>query len=52
MATRPAKSYTLPVLIHHQGQHNMRQVTAIPQLIQKGDIDKIASLAVNQSVPK
>ena len=30
----------------------MRQVTAIPQLIQTGHTDKITSLVVNQSVPK
>ena len=46
------KNYTPLVLIHHQGQHSMRQVTAIPQLIQTGNIDKIASLGVDQSVPK
>ena len=46
------KNYTPLVLIHHQGQHSMRQATAIPQLIQTGHTDKITSLAVNQSVPK
>ena len=46
------KNYTPLVLIHHQGQHNMRQATVVPQLIQTGHVDKITSPAVNQSVPK
>ena len=46
------KNFTPLVLIHHQGQHAMKQATAVAQLIQTGDIDKITSLASNRSVPK
>ena len=46
------KNFTPLVLIHHQGQHSMKQATAVAQLIQTGDIDKITSLASNRSVPK
>ena len=45
------KNFTPLVLIHHQGQHSMKQATAMAQLIQTGDIDDITSLASNQSVP-
>ena len=45
------KNFTPLVLIHHQGQHSMKQATAMAQLIQTGDIDEITSLASNQSVP-
>ena len=46
------KNFTPLVLIHHQGQHAMKQATAVAQLIQTGDIDEITSLASNRSVPK
>ena len=46
------KNFTPLVLIHHQGQHSMKQATAVAQLIQTGDIDEITSLASNPSVPK
>ena len=46
------KNFTPLVLIHHQGQHNMKQTTAVAQLIQTGDVDEITSLASNRSVPK
>ena len=46
------KNFTPLVLIHHQGQHSMKQATAVAQLIQTGDIDEIISLASNRSVPK
>ena len=46
------KNFTPLVLIHHQGQHSMKQATAVAQLIQTGDIDEITSLASNRSVPK
>ena len=46
------KNYTPLVLIHHQGQHTMKQATAVAQLIQTGDVDEITSLASNRSVPK
>ena len=46
------KNFTPLVLIHHQGQHTMKQATAVAQLIQTGDVDKITSLASNPSVPK
>ena len=45
------KNFTPLVLIHHQGQHSMKQATAMAQLIQTGDVDKITSLASNRSVP-
>ena len=46
------KNFTPLVLIHHQGQHTMKQATAVAQLIQRGDVDEITSLASNRSVPK
>ena len=46
------KNFTPLVLIHHQGQHTMKQATAVAQLIQTGDIDEITSLANNQLVSK
>ena len=46
------KNFTPLLLIHHQGQHTMKQPTAVAQLIQTGDVDEIASLASNRSVPK
>ena len=46
------KNFTPPLLIHHQGQHTMKQATAMAQLIQTGDIDEITSLASNRSVSK
>ena len=45
------KNFTPLVLIHRQGQHSMKQATAMAQLIQTGDIDDITSLASNRSVP-
>ena len=46
------KNFTPLVLIHHQDQHGMKQATAMAQLMQTSDIDKITSLANKQSVPK
>ena len=49
------KNFTPLVLIHHQGQHSIRQATAMAQLTQTGDVDEINSLASNnrdQSVSK
>ena len=46
------KNFIPLVLIHHQGQYSMRQATAVAQLTQTGNVDKITSLASNQSVPK
>ena len=46
------KNFTPLVLIHHHDQHSMKQATAITQLMQTSDIDKITSLANNQSVSK
>ena len=46
------KNFTPLVLIHHQGQHSMKQATAVAQVIQTGNIDEITSLASNQSIPK
>ena len=48
------ENFTPLVLIHHQGQHTMKQAiyTAMAQLIQTDDIDEITLLASNQSVPK
>ena len=40
------------VLIHHQGQHTMKQATAMAQLIQTCEIDIISSLASDQSIPE
>ena len=37
------KNFTPLVLIHHQGQHSMKQATAMAQLIQTGNIDEITS---------
>ena len=45
------KNFTPLVLVHHQGQHSMKQATAMAQLIQTGDVDDITSLASNRSVP-
>ena len=46
------KNFTPLVLIHHQGQHSMKQATAVARVIQTGGIDKITSLASDRSVPK
>ena len=46
------KIFTPLLLIHHQGQHSMKQATAVAHLIQTGDIDKVTSLGSNQSTPK
>ena len=46
------KNFTPLVLIHHQGQHSMKQPTVVAQVIQTGDIDSITTMAGNQSVPK
>ena len=46
------KNFTPLVVIHHQGQHSMKQATAMAQVIQTGDINEITSLSNNQSVPK
>ena len=43
-------NFTPLLLIHHQGQHSIKQATAMTQLIQTGDIDKITSLASNQEI--
>ena len=40
------------LLIHHQGQHIMKQATAMAQLVQTCDIDMITSLASDQSIPE
>ena len=40
-------NFTPLLLVHHQGQHSMKQATA-----QTGDIDKITSLTSKQSVTK
>lgn len=45
------KIFTPLVLIHHQGHCTRKQATAA-QLVQAGDINRIASLASNQSVSK
>ena len=44
------KNFIPLVLIHHQGQHSMKQATAVAQLIQTGGVDEIISIASNQSV--
>ena len=46
------KNFTPLVLIHHQGQHSMKQPTVVAQVIQTVDIDNITTMAGNQSVPK
>ena len=46
------KNFTLVILIHHQGQHSMKQAATMAQLIQTIDTDGITSLANNQLVPK
>ena len=46
------KNFTPLALIHHQGQHGMKQATAMAQLIQTGDIDEITSLDSKQSVSR
>ena len=40
------------ILIHHQGQHTMKQATAMAQLIQTCEIDIVTSLASDQSIPE
>ena len=46
------KNFMPLVLVHHQGQHSMKQATAMAQVIQTGDIDDITSLASKQSATK
>ena len=46
------KNFTPLVLVHHRGQHSMKQAAAMAQVIQTGDIDEITSLASKQSVTK
>ena len=46
------KNFTPLVLIHHQGQHNMKHPTVVAQVIQRGDISDITERAGNQSGPK
>ena len=47
------KDFTPLVLVHHHGQHSMKQATAmVAQVIQTGDIDEITSLVSKQSVTK
>ena len=46
------KNFTPLVLVHHRGQHSMKQATAMAQVIQAGDIDEITSLASKQPVTK
>ena len=46
------KNFTPLVLIHHQGQHSMKQPTVVAQVIQAGDIDNITTMAGNRSVAK
>ena len=45
------KNFTPLVLIHHQGQHSMKQPIVVAQVIHTGDID-ITTMPGNQSVPK
>ena len=45
------KNFTPLVLIHYQGQHSIKQATAVAQLIQTGNVDEITSLASNRPVP-
>ena len=47
-----SKNFTPLVLIHHQGQHSMKQPTVVAQVIQTADIDNITTMAGNQSVSK
>ena len=42
------KNFTPLVLIHYQGQHSMKQATAMAQLIQTGNIDEITSTDLKQ----
>ena len=46
------KNFTPLVLVHHRGQHSMKQTSAMAQVIQTGDIDEITSLASKKSVTK
>ena len=46
------KNFMPLVLVHHCGQHSMKQATAMAQVIQTGDIDEITSLASKQPVTK
>ena len=46
------KDFTPLVLVHHHGQHSMKQATTMARVIQTGDIDEITSLASKQSVTK
>ena len=46
------KNFMPLVLVHHRGQHSMKQATAMAQVIQAGDIDGITSLASKQPVTK
>ena len=42
------KSFTPLLLIHHQGDHTPEQVTTMAELMYTGDIDKVASVAIDQ----
>ena len=44
------KIFTPLLLVHHQGYHTPEQVMAMAELMCSGDIDKVASVAGNQSV--
>ena len=44
------KNFIPLVLIHHQGKHNMKQATAMTQLIERGDIDEITFSLTNNSL--
>ena len=46
------KNFTPLVLVHHRGQHSMKQATAMAQVIQTGDFNEITSLASKQPVTK
>ena len=46
------KKFTPLVLIHHQGQHSMKQPTVVAQVIQAGDIDNITTVARKRSLHK
>ena len=44
------QNFTPLLLIHHQGQHSIKQATAMAEVIQTGNIYKITSLASNQEI--
>jgi len=46
------KTFTPLVLMQHQGQHNLKQSTAMAEFVERGHIDKVVSVTNSDAVPK